>query len=149
MLKDWLNSTKEIAKETEVFLKTNEKYFSSVVFYIIFSSIFLGVIYFVTICAIEFIDEKIAPIKFLRFKPYEGYIYAFPDSDRAKNYRLKFKKTENGFYMFFPNGGSIYFEDCEEFNLEGDSFSCYTEKDTRDWEFRCYERDIKEWLRKT
>ena len=136
--------TKEFIEETIKFFKQSEKYFYTCAIYIVTMTVFLFFIGSFIFCFLEFIDQKICPLPMFKFKPYEGYIYAFPDSNRAKNYRLKFKKTEYGFYLFFPNGGSKYFENCEDFNLEGNRFSCFTENDTRDWEFRCYNIDIKE-----
>lgn len=72
-------------------------------------------------------------------KPENVYIYAFPDVFKQKNYRLKAKMIYNKWIrIYFNNGGSILFDDCDEMYSNGDFFNCYSsEKDER-WYFRYY-----------
>lgn len=140
-IKEWLETFFKMLDDTT---KAIKEIFDKYAIFVFSTAIFVGFWFCVIVACLELINNNITPLPMFKFKPYQGYIYAFPDSDRAKNYRLKYKKTENGFYMFFPNGGSIYFEDCEEFNLDGYSFTCASGNDSRDWEFRGYKIDVKD-----
>lgn len=74
---------------------------------------------------------------------FKGYVYAFPDSEKTKNYRLvaDMYKSEGYYYVdriHFKNGGYIDFDDCEEGNKNGEAFYCTPVDDERDWSFRFY-----------
>lgn len=136
-IKEWFENLFKMLKDvSKAIMEIFEKY----AVFVFSSIIFIGFWYIVTMVALELVNDHITPLQMFQFKPYQGYIYAFPDYKHTKNYRLKFKKTENGFYMFFPNGGSIHFEDCVEFNDKGAGFSCSesSDKAERDWAFRYY-----------
>ncbi len=93
---------------------------------------------------------------------FKGYIYAFPDDTKSKNYRLvaDFSKVEDydtdtedreHYYhyitlnrIYFNNGGYIDFENCNEVNKDGELFSCTAINDDRDWSFRFYGEQIKD-----
>ena len=79
---------------------------------------------------------------------FKGYVYAFPDSTKDKNYRLKADMHKDGEYyevnrIYFYNGGYIDFEDCEDGNKDGEMFYCAPIDDERDWGFRFYGDIIK------
>jgi hypothetical protein len=139
-LKKWFETFDEMQKEITVFVS---KIFEKYALFVFITVFFLYITYYIVLVALELVDKYIVKLPILEYKPYYGYIYAFPDASRAKNYRLKFKKLEDGFYLFFPNGGSKYFEYCEEFNSKGELFGCETENDTRDWNFRFYNERVK------
>lgn len=80
---------------------------------------------------------------------FKGYVYAFPDDTKDKNYRLKADVQKDGNEysidrIYFYNGGYIEFESCEDGNKGGNSFYCTPVNDERDWTFRFYGEMIKE-----
>ena len=91
---------------------------------------------------------------------FKGYVYAFPNSNNAKSYRLKADLTSNNilFYqyfrvdkIYFNNGGYIdftnqYYGDKESLDAKGTLACGYYEDDNEDkeWCFRFYGEQIKE-----
>ncbi len=79
---------------------------------------------------------------------FKGYVYAFPDDTKDKNYRLKADMYKDGNdygvdRIYFYNGGYIDFESCEEGNKDGYGFYCTPLKDERNWTFMFYGEQIK------
>ena len=79
----------------------------------------------------------------------QSYIYAFPNADYAKNYRLKANvdyDSETGYQVskiYFDKGGSIEFNSCEDGNKKGNLFYCVSDNDERDWAFRYYGEKVQ------
>ncbi|MBO6273314.1 hypothetical protein J6O48_11120 [bacterium] len=79
---------------------------------------------------------------------FKGFVYAFPDGTKTKNYRLKADMYKDGdkygiYTLYFNNGGCIDFDSCEDGNKNGDDFYCIPTKDNRDWYFKFYGEQIK------
>ena len=76
----------------------------------------------------------------------QSYVYAFPNKDYAKCYRVKADldydyDSDDRFQIskiYFSNGGYIEFNFCEDGNKKGDLFYCEASNDERDWYFRYY-----------
>ena len=79
----------------------------------------------------------------------QSYVYAFPNEDYAKNYRVKADleyDSETGYQVskiYFDNGGSIEFNSCEDGNKKGNLFYCVADNDERDWAFRYYGEKVQ------
>ena len=78
-----------------------------------------------------------------------SYIYAFPNKNYAKNYRIRAEVDYNSEYgyqvtkIYFNNGGYIEFNYCEDGNTKGDLFYCEAINDERDWYFRYYGEKVE------
>lgn len=82
-------------------------------------------------------------------KPFQqSYVYAFPNADYAKNYRVKADlefDSEDGYQVskiYFDNGGYIEFNSCVDGYEKGDMFFCEANNDEKEWGFRYYEEKI-------
>ena len=95
-------------------------------------------------------------------KYHQSYVYAFPDKDNAKSYRVKadleyeydydydedygYSKNDYGYQItkiYFDNGGYIEFNFCEKGNNKGNLFYCEADNDNRDWYFRYYGEKVE------
>lgn len=89
---------------------------------------------------------------------FKGFVYAFPDKNHDKNYRLfaDMYKEANGYYVskiYFYNGGYIDFEEYGEPLDKKGSMACgyleYVDEETnKDWCFRFYGEQIQAIYRK-
>ena len=91
---------------------------------------------------------------------YYGYVYAFPNLKNSKNYYVKAKiypssecdidsddrthcqNTTIIKRIYFKNGDSLVFEECEGFNKKGKFFECYAD-DGKTWNFKYLGEKVK------
>ena len=91
---------------------------------------------------------------FLHGKPLkreyrQSYVYAFPNKDNAKSYRVKADldyDSDSGMQVskiYFNNGGYIEFDFCEDGFKFGDLFVCEPVNNEKDWYFRYYGEKVE------
>lgn len=79
-----------------------------------------------------------------KYQSQQAYVYAFPNKEYSKNYRLKADMdydSESGYQVskiYFDNGGYIEFNFCEDGYKKGDLFFCEADNDEQEWHFRYY-----------
>ena len=78
-----------------------------------------------------------------------SYVYAFPEKNYSKNYRVIANIDYNSDYgyqitkIYFDNGGYIEFNFCEKGNNKGNLFYCEADNDDRNWYFRYYGEKVE------
>lgn len=79
----------------------------------------------------------------------QSYVYAFPNKDNAKSYRVKADldyDSDSGMQVlkiYFNNGGYIEFDFCEDGFKFGDLFVCEPVNNEKDWYFRYYGEKVE------
>ena len=116
-------------------------------------SIFLLVLWITSLIIIENYGLKDINSLFARKEfDFMGYVYAFPNKNNDKSYRLKanMEKYGNDFYVskiYFYNGGSITFDIDYGYEMSLDKkgrMACqYHENEDKEWCFRFYGEQIK------